>query len=227
MNCKTGLIIVVVIFVIYLIISLVFLVGLSWSSLHPDVQFVTMENRELMESEVCKISGLLDQNQIQHSICCGTMLGAIRHRGVIPWDDDIDFVILKSDMDKVQELLGSGTTGPVTFGLQHTPPGRKFHVDFFVVSQVGDRLQYTYSRAENIAIARWIDRQYLYEEEFVDTVDVPFGAGGTAKCIRNYDRYLKTCYSDDWHSRGIFSPVHDKDLGQTWLKSATRIWNEV
>ena len=48
---------------------------------------------------------LCEQHKIYYIIAYGTLLGAVRHRGMIPWDDDIDVIVLSSDRKKIEEIL--------------------------------------------------------------------------------------------------------------------------
>ena len=50
---------------------------------------------------------MCEQNNIKYSIGYGTLLGAVRHNGMIPWDDDIDVIVTRDDFEKLCSLYKS------------------------------------------------------------------------------------------------------------------------
>ena len=49
--------------------------------------------------EVCR------KNKINYSLMYGSLIGAIRHNGIIPWDDDIDIGLVSEEYDKLMDAL--------------------------------------------------------------------------------------------------------------------------
>ncbi len=65
----------------------------------------TLRDLQLSLFEMLKdVDCICKENNIQYSLACGTALGAIRHQGFIPWDDDLDIMFLRPEYDKFLEI---------------------------------------------------------------------------------------------------------------------------
>lgn len=59
----------------------------------------------LMLDMLKKIDSICRENGITYWLSSGTCIGALRHGGFIPWDDDVDIEMLESDFKKLRKMM--------------------------------------------------------------------------------------------------------------------------
>ncbi|KAA6344756.1 hypothetical protein EZS27_007637 [termite gut metagenome] len=61
-----------------------------------------IDNEELKKIQIDILKAVCqfcEDSKLRYFLCAGTMLGAIRHKGFIPWDDDIDIMMPRPDYE--------------------------------------------------------------------------------------------------------------------------------
>lgn len=67
---------------------------------------LSLREIQLISLEIAKkVDKICDELELRYYMYAGTLLGAVRHGGVIPWDDDIDIVMPRPDYEKLLDYI--------------------------------------------------------------------------------------------------------------------------
>ena len=67
---------------------------------------IDLREEQLIELDILKaFAAFCDEHGLRYYLDSGTLIGAVRHQGFIPWDDDIDVCFMRKDYDRFVELM--------------------------------------------------------------------------------------------------------------------------
>ena len=78
---------------------------------------------------------ICEKNDLEYYAYGGTVLGAIRHKGFIPWDDDIDILMFREDYEKFLKIMGE--TKSSKYELLNIDKNEDYHYMFSKMSLKG------------------------------------------------------------------------------------------
>jgi phosphorylcholine metabolism protein LicD len=158
-----------------------------------------------------RVVRILEKNNITYWASGGTFLGAIRSKGIIKWDDDIDLCVLLKDRDKLKKIIDQ--ENDIYLDLRDKivnkikyKTGEYAYVDiFFMVPEI-ENGQTVYKCALKGARNIWKNEVYL-EKELVPLKKTKFGAMEIS-IPNEYMRYFLSSFGKNWNKEGLISYNH-------------------
>lgn len=166
---------------------------------------------------------IFERADIRYSVSSGTLLGMVRHQGLIPWDDDADLVVLHEDELKLNiakeafNALGyhfiidpwdssvyriSKIGNPQARGKTVTFP----YIDVATVALNPKEKKVMYV---NWRMLEYFPTDWFYPEAFFPLKKRKFGSIMLC-CIHEPTSYLANYYGKTWHTEGHIVPRHYK-----------------
>jgi len=165
------------------------------------------------------IHTLFTNNGLKYFIDGGSLLGAVRHEGIIPWDDDIDLGILYKDKNKFLDLKKDFkkcgySISKSWFGYKIFFTNRKKienfdysfpFIDILLYKNIDGKYRLAYAQARN----EWPKEKWSEH----DLYPLKLYNFGSYKVYgpNNYENYFNTYYGKDWNKIAYREYDHQKE----------------
>ena len=160
--------------------------------------FLSKNRQKKITPYIKKIVDIFEKENIEYSVCFGSLLGCIRHQGFIPWDDDFDILVSNKDRRKALVLLKKNK-------LQFIRRHGKFFDNYMIKINNLGVLDLFFSQKidlkEHKIFKNRIDNTYKY---IFSNEKLPF-EDFTVKVPSNYKEVLDEYYGDDWQTKVYFT----------------------
>lgn len=202
-----------------------------------DVNLPRMDPREvgMFYDIMMRVDRIFKDHHIHYWATCGTLLGAVRHQGMIPWDDDIDVCMMEDEISRLEGLRGVlaaeglelyyrsdfgfykifPTNGlPVTKEETFEECPWKFpFVDVFPMTYENGKIDY----ARRVWKEIFPREYYLTEDVLPPCLELTFGPM-TIPVPSHYLGYLTQMYGEDWNRVAYVKFCHRNESGLKSVK---------
>lgn len=143
---------------------------------------MTIEQMKEIELELMdELDRICREQNIQYFLGYGSLLGAVRHGGFIPWDDDMDVVMLRSEYERLLEGFDQWKSSD-RFALSSYRDGKSIYPFVKLVDTTTLVFENFVDKATGTGV--WVD---LFPLDDVDPADMkPFRRNARAELTRNF-----------------------------------------